>query len=301
MGILNIKQALTSAIRPSEPSIIQPTGCCDSADILKLAQQHAAAFDAVQVQPPQQRATDEISVCYDVVLNLNTLNSGPIPLLGEASRLIYRRALSHPGGRINYVNAGTVTCLYPGCILDAPVKGGFFALAPGSAVNSGAFATITVMKLPGYNLIEPEFTHVPQYGGIGKPLDINAFNWLTGLPDASQLDGINWQTQNINSAAAFFFDVTGIKTVTLILDTDASGGGRITSFDIVPWFQPGGGFGVSGECSTERVTFPALDASVSTRFRFATFAMTGVHGSMGFAVHNTTGGGTFMNFAAVGM
>lgn len=139
---------------------------------------------------------------------INTAGTAGIPANFSGAKVLYRREGSTPGGRLTFQSGGRVFRIYPGCSFDAPVTGGVLTLATNS-VTAGT-ALFTVIKLKGYDFMEPPFGVAPPTLGSsitgGVPVGpsgagTQAYNSAAGNIPIADTDGVS--LAGVTGARAF--------------------------------------------------------------------------------------------------
>lgn len=266
----------------------------DGAEVLEIARRFKRELEEAKVAPPGPNSMNEVGAFHDVPVNLATLaaaGAAGLPFTQKGVKLIYRRMGSNPGGRIDFVSAGRITQLYPGCRLEAPFDGGTFVIGQGSsAVGEALF---TVVKLEGYDFNEPQ-------GDVNNPTSENTYV-LGSSSDAGVITyvGVVEDTDPSGAAPTGAFTINGFTGLIILID-GLSAAGNATSFDLVPWYDPNRD-GDWHEQGTERISVPDSDTS-GQRYRVVAIKIQNCIGDMYFAIRNLLAAGrTGLAFAIIGV
>lgn len=205
-------------------------------------------------------------------------------------KVIYRREGSAPGGRLNFVSAGRVTRLYPGCWFKAPVNGGVLQIAENSATVGTAL--FTIIKNEGYDFREPPYDVQPA-SPTSLLGSVDAAGTFTFVTVAENTDPSG------SAAPTGSFNVTGFKRIRLLINT-LSAAANATSFDLIPWSNPTPTVDNWFEQGTQRVSVPDTDATGGL-LRVVTFDVAG-RGLMYFSIRNLLAAArTGLNFMVQGI
>lgn len=188
------------------------------ADVLSLYKQARDNVDNSVIRQQADAPPIDLSSgspFLDIPIDLaavNTAGNAGVPVSSfNGQKVIYRKEGSTPGGRLNFISAGRVTRLYPGCYFDAPVTGGTLQIATNS-VASGT-ALFTIIKSKGYDFFEPPYGLSPPIllpgagpGSVGpagvatQAYNSAAGNIPTAATDGLSLAGVTGVRANIVSA-----------------------------------------------------------------------------------------------------
>lgn len=267
------------------------------ADVLGYAE---AAKQAIAEQViNQQREAPPIDLSsgspfLDVPFDLATINAAgavgtPAPQLNGV-KVLYRREGSAAGGRLNFISAGRVTRIYPGCWFKAPVTGGTLQIADNS-INVGT-ALFTIIKNDGYDFAEPPYDVQPATPTVLLG-SIASDGTVTYVTVAENTDPTG------SAAPTGSFNVTGFSKIRLLINT-LSNAANATSFDLIPWSNPTPGIDNWFEQGTQRISVPDTDTTAGL-LRVVTFDVAG-RGLMYFSIRNLLAAArTGLNFCVQGI
>lgn len=267
------------------------------ADVLSFAEDAKRLLENSIVRqqgdsPPQ--SLSEGSPFLDVPFDLATIAAATnvgIPANGfNGAKVLYRREGSSAGGRINFVSAGRVTRLYPGCWFKAPVTGGTLQIADNST-NVGT-ALFTVIKNEGYDFREPPYDVQPATPTVLLGAVDPASGTITYVTVAEDTDPAS-------AAPVGSFNITGFSRIRVLINT-LSAAANATSFDLIPWTNPTPGFNNWFEQGTQRISVPDTDVTGGL-LRVVTFDVAG-RGLMYFSIRNLLAAArTGLNFCVQGI
>lgn len=265
----------------------------DGKEAMAAARAFAERLSSVSVAAPPVTPLNEVGAFNEVPVDLATLAAAggrQLPFAHKGVRLIYRKMGSNPGGRIDFVSAGRITQLYPGCRVEAPFDGGTLVLGTGS--SEVGTALFTVVKLEGYDFREPEVADVTQSQNIYLLGSLSAGGVITYV---SVLE----DTDPVGVAPAGAFQTNGFTGLVLLID-GLSNAGNATTFDLVPWFDPNRD-GDWHEQGTERISVPDSDSS-GFRYRVVALSIQNANGNMYFSIRNLLAAArTALGFAVLGV
>lgn len=270
----------------------QPIG----ADVLGYAEAAKAALEAQYTKqigdaPPVDLSSG--SPFLDIPFSLATISTAgavgiPAPQFNGV-KVLYRREGSAAGGRLNFISAGRVTRIYPGCWFKAPVTGGMLQIAENS-INVGT-ALFTIIKNDGYDFREPPYDVQPATPTdlLGSVAADGTITYVTVAED----------TDPSGAAPVGSFNVTGFKRIRLLINT-LSNAANATSFDLIPWVNPTPGVANWHEQGTQRVSVPDTDTTGGL-LRVVTWDVAG-RGLMYFSIRNLLAAArTGLNFYVQGI
>lgn len=268
----------------------------DGQEVMALATEFARRLGEAQVPAVPERALNEVGAFDEAVVSLATLAAAgeqQLPFNKKGVRLIYRKMGSNPGGRLDFISAGRITQLYPGCRVEAPFDGGIMKLGQGSSQVGDAL--FTIVKLEGYDFREPYSEggagSVPQSSNIFL-LGSNAGGTITYVTVAENTDPSGAQPTGA-------FMANGFSGLVLLIDGQ-SAAANATSFDLIPWFDPNRD-GDWHEQGTQRISVPDSDSS-GFRYRVVAYAIQPVNGDVYFSVRNLLAAArTGLNMAVIGV
>jgi hypothetical protein len=231
-----------------------------------------------------------LDVPYDLA-TISAAGSVGVPASNfNGVKVLYRREGSAAGGRLNFISAGRVTRIYPGCWFTAPVTGGVLQIADNST-NVGT-ALFTIIKNEGYDFREPPYDVQPATPTVLLGA-IDAAGTVTYVTVAENTDPTG------SAAPTGSFNVTGFKRIRLLINT-LSAAANATSFDLIPWVNPTPGVDNWFEQGTQRVSVPDTD-STGGLLRVVSFDVAG-RGLMYFSIRNLLAAArTGLNFCVQGI
>lgn len=278
------------------------TKCCPpksnlSGDVLTYAEQAQKLTDDSIIRqagdaPPVDLSSG--SPFLDIPYNLATISAAGtvgVPASNfNGVKVLYRREGSSAGGRLNFISAGRVTRIYPGCYFNAPVTGGMLQIADNSTTVGTAL--FTIIKNDGYDFREPPYDVQPASPTVLLG-SISAAGVITFVTVAENTDPTG------SAAPTGSFDVTGFKRIRLLINT-LSNAANATSFDLIPWSNPTPLVDNWFEQGTQRIAVPDTDTTGGL-LRVVTFDIAG-RGLMFFSIRNLLAAArTGLNFCVQGI
>lgn len=186
--------------------------------------------------------------------------------------LVYLQRGSHPGALLELDCGGTIENFAPGDRVRASFSSVKIRRLPGSSQTG--FARILVLLDPTVDYQEAEILDAAQPVALLGTFDD------TGAP--SQYITVTEDTDPTGSGLASAFDISGWNQIEVWMDGN-SAAANATSWDVVPWCDPAYG-GNWHEQGTARLAIPDTDTT-GGRFRMFTMSVAG-RGRMAFAVRN---------------
>lgn len=267
------------------------------ADVLTYAKEATSLLESSVVRqageaPPVDMSSGSpfLDIPFDLA-TINTAGAAGVPASSfNGVKVLYRREGSAAGGRLNFISAGRVTRIYPGCWFKAPVTGGSLQIADNSTTVGTAL--FTIIKNEGYDFREPPYDVQPATPTVllGTVAADGAVTYVTVAENTDP-------TGSANPTGSF--NVTGFSKIRLLINT-LTAAANATSFDLIPWSNPTPGIDNWFEQGTQRVSVPDTDTTGGL-LRVVTFDVAG-RGLMYFSIRNLLAAArTGLNFCVQGI